>query len=997
MIKKLKLTSKILSNIFVLLFGVVFTGGIIADENATQINQALNEKVHETVKVDTEGQDLEWYKSDFASIAEVKEYTELLSEEVVGSGSVLLKNDDALPLDKNSKVNLYSVSSVDLVYAGTGSSGTNTSASVKLDEALTDAGLEINRELWNWYSSHVNTYGRGASGGTVGQTFAVRDANWSQIGTDAKNSSADAAIFVLARNGGEGADLTVRGGSSSDMSNGNYLELSPNEKSVLANLKTLKDNGTIGKIIVLMNSANQVQCDFMDDDTYGIDALLWIGDVGTTGIRAVADILVGEVNPSGRLSDTFWKKHYYNPVLANFGAYSYTGSLSSHGNTNSYVVYQEGVYMGYRYTETRYEDVVLGTANAGEFNYEEVVSYPFGYGLSYTQFDYSKFSVKEVRDAEGKKYEVSVTVTNSGEVAGKEAVQIYLQRPYTDYDIENYIEKPAVELVAFDKTKMLEAGESQTLTITVDEKYFAAYDAWGEGTYVLEKGDYYLTVGYDAHSAINNILATKGYDTSNGMTDFGSESLVQKIEIAQFDAETYSYAVTGEKIVNQFDNTDLNRYSGKGDNHVDYISRNNWEGTVKLGLSETHSNLNNQVKITVTDQMKQDVAAPVPQPDDIEYPTYGADNGLSLATLRAYEDGTPVEFDNEMWDLLLDQLTWQQTVELCSNGFRMTYGVDGVINKPQTIDHNGATGPVQAYNDNSQVNNDRFSLKYDDPDKAQKPCLYPCNGLLASTFDKELIKELGKAMGEDCLWAGYSGIYGPGLNTHRSVYGGRTFEYYSEDPILTGFIAAAETQGYAEKGVYVYLKHCVLNDQEKNREGLCTWANEQSIREIYLRAFQIAIEDGGADCVMTAFNRLGVVWSGHQGFCKTVLRGEFGMTGFAVSDWYQSSYMTLAGGILNGNDLPDADRISSNELNAYKEGYGELAWAMRDAAHRILYTVAQSNAMNDISAGDIMVKLTPTWKKVLSAVEVATGIACAVSVTACIALYLIDYLKNKNK
>lgn len=1036
--RKLTALAKVLTNVFAILFGIIWVAGIIMKENISQVTGVLGGELQKMVTDPSDEEKLkenpfafEYFASDFTSIddpkangiAAVKQYGRDMIEKVVGEGVTLLKNDnEALPLSKGDKVNLYSASSVNLVYAGTGSSGTNTSESINLKQALEDedVGLSVNADLWNWYYANRNNYGRGSAGGSVGTTFAINEASWSNIAASSgKDQAADAAIFVLARNGGEGADLTLRGGTG-DMTNGNYLELSPNEKDVLTNLKALKNSGKIGKIIILMNTANPVQCDFVDDARYGIDAMLWCGDLGSTGANAVADILVGNLNPSGKLSDTFWTKHYYNPVYANWGAYNYTGSVSS-GNSNTYVAYQEGIYNGYLYTETRYEDYVLEQGNAGEFLYDEIVSYPFGYGVSYTQFSYSDFKVTAPSRGSDD-YTVSVTVKNTGSVAGKEVAQIYLQKPYTEYDIENGIEKASVELVGFAKTKLLDGGDSETLTISVPKRLFASYDANGEMTYIVDEGDYYFATGNGAHEAINNILALKGKSTSNGMTADGTESLAARVEINKFDGTTYSTSTIAvergivketTKITNQFDNADLNRYEGKGNNEITYISRNDWDGTVKLGLSDTHASLNNQVKITATDGMKEDVKDPtskIERDDSVEYPTYGStDTSYTLADLRAYSDGDddvtndkPIEYDHEMWDALLDQLTFEETAALLGNGFRLTAAIES-IGKPLTIDHNGATGPTLNYVAAPDVNtytagaNRGLAQRLDADGKNESSPLYPCNGLVASTFNAELMEEYGKAWGENCLWAGYNGLYGPGLNIHRGAYGGRAFEYYSEDGFLTGKTAAYMTKGMAKKGVYVYLKHCVLNDQEKNREGICTWANEQSIREVYLKGFQIAIEEGGAQCVMTGFNRLGVVWTGHQGFCNTVLRKEFGMTGLAVSDWWQS-YMTLPAAVLNGNDVPDADKTSLNAFAPYgpdRGGYGELAWEMRESAHRILYTVVQSNAMNGMTSSTKIIQLTPYWVPVTTAVQIVSGILFGVSAIFLIVMLFGDKLLKK--
>lgn len=993
--KILTLISKILANVLVIVFGLTLVASDILLKNADSINSFFGVQTTDTIEIEAdENGDYEYYKSDFNSVRETKDNAEKLTQQVVGEGAVLLKNNGALPLEEGKRsVSLFSISSVNYVTAGTGSSGTNNNKPITLKEAMEASGFTVNSGLWSWYSNNTSRYGRGSAGGGIGVTFRIQEAPWSVLPT-AKSERADAAIFVLSRNGGEGADLTVRGGNASDMTNGNYLALSPQEADVLSNLKALKDAGTFTSIIVLMNSANQVECDFIDDERFGIDAALWIGDTGSTGIKAVAKILSGEINPSGRLTDTFWKKHYLNPVYANFDAYTFVNGKA--GNyLDTYVVYQEGIYNGYRYTETRYEDVVLGVSTAGYFDYQETVAYPFGYGLSYTDFAYSDVSITPpLRGA--RNYTVSVTVTNTGNVAGKDVVEIYLQKPYTAYDVDHGIEKAAVELVGFAKTKLLEPKATERVTVEVDEREFVSYDADGAGTYILDAGDYYLTVARDAHEAINNILSAKGMDVGDGMTDAGNPDMAKKFT-KTFDAKTYSVSdATGAKIVNRFDDADLNRYEG-AESKVVYLSRNDWEGTCKLGLSSEQKSLENQVPVTLTQKMKEDAAIPVPEKDDIEYPTYGSEKThYSLVDLRVDEEGNTVPYDSPLWDDLLDQMTWKETVDLLTHGLRMTYAVQS-INKPQTIDHNGATGPVQPYGDNANINNG-LAVKNNDPDKNEYPTLYPCNGLVAATFNEELIEEMGEAMGNDCLWAGYNGIYGFGVNLHRGAYGGRAFEYYSEDGFLTGVMAAAEVRGIQSKGTQVYMKHCVLNDQEDNREGLCVFANEQTIRELYLRAFEIPIERANAYNVMTGFNRLGMKWTGHHGFLNTVLHEEFGMLGMAVTDWYtggSGGYMSLPAGVLAGSDLPDG--TATSEFNGYEEGYGAVAWAMRESAHRILYMHAHGNAMNGLSSNTSIILLTPVWITALKGARIALGVLAGASVLFLAGMLVWNFLEEKKK
>lgn len=359
-------------------------------------------------------------------------------------------------------------------------------------------------------------------------------------------------MFVLSRSGGEGIDSTIYNGDKSDFGDGNYLKLSPTERDVLKNLKALKGTA-FNHIIVLLNFANQVQLDFVEE--YGVDALLWVGNYGEVGAYAIGDLLAGNVNPSGRLADTFWREHWLNPVHANFATLIDTTNNASQWNmsTNSKsvrsIVYQEGVYMGYRYTETRYEDKTLGTEKTGDFDYSAAVAYPFGYGISYTDFTYSDFSAARV-SASGKTeayYNVSVKVTNTGSRAGKEVVQLYAQKPYTDYDKQYGIEKPAVELVGFAKTKTIKPGDSETVNITVNERDLATYDSYNARTYILEDGRYYLTVAKDAHAAVNNVLAAKEKTTEDGMTAAGSKNMVYS-ELKQYSDELYSHSAVNTDV-----------------------------------------------------------------------------------------------------------------------------------------------------------------------------------------------------------------------------------------------------------------------------------------------------------------------------------------------------------------------------------------------------------------------------------------------------------------
>lgn len=1060
--KHLLLASKISLTAMTFLFSVTMTAGSIAMENSGTITNFLNQT--STIKItdpDSKYKDLEYYKSAFDNLKDVKNNGRAYAETMVDEGLTLLKNsnkngDKVLPLKSGASVSLFSTSSVEPILSGTGSGGGGTE-NVSLLEGLEDAGLKVNKDLYNWYSDNFGAYGRkwpaGPSG--VGKFATISDAKWDELPAS-KNTKADAAVFVLSRTGGEGMDLTsynkdnkmnVFGNDYTvDYKDGNYLKLSETEEDIIKNLCAQRDAGVFGSVIVLMNSANPVQCDFVDE--LGIDGLIWAGSWGSQGAYAVGEVLSGAISPSGKLSDTFWKKHYLNPVLANYGsltngaenplvnqwrqarpsdmqkAIDAGGDGDIDNDMVENIVYQEGIYVGYRYTETRYEDTVLGRENVGEFNYNDVVSYPFGYGLSYSEFEYSNMNVTYTPKESDKNltddlYTITVDITNTGDVVAKEAVQLYLQKPY----IVGGVEKASVELVDFGKTPLLKPGETSTVTMAIDGKALASYDSYVNKGYVVDEGTYYLTVAKDSHAAINNILAQKGKNTGNGMTENGDKDFVYTFE-KTFDKDTYRYSTLSGKeveVTNKFDNADLNLYDGAGDNHVDYITRSNWKGTVKFGLNEDNTRTYDRVVVKPTEKMKEDLnkswggvtscgAQPTLLPEEAkgsEYPTFGSTaTSYNLSTLRAYDDGDDdptndewIPYDDPKWQDLLDQMTWDELVALLTDGERKNVGIESV-GKPAVIDHNGGNGPNQNYNVGS-ANEQGLAYRKNDSMKNESPVVYPCNGIVASTFNKELAYYYGCQWGEDMLWAGMAGLYGMGLNMHRSAYGGRNFEYYSEDPILSGVMAGESTKGMATRGAYVYLKHCVLNDQETYRCGGFTWANEQTIREIYLKPYEIAISDYGAQGVMGSLNSIGVLGSGVQGFFNTVLRDEFGMTGQVVTDTTSAMGANFAVAVFYGNDLPDG-KVSGDAFDfaAPKSAggageYGPYAYAMRESAHRILYTVAHSNAMNGIAAGDKFLTVTPPRIIVLNAVEITTGVLFGLTVLGFGASLFLNVLQNK--
>ena len=1044
---KKSLIQRILAVVLTLIFGISVLGNVIAMENVTMVNNALGVTPFK-VEVDPNAakNDSEYFKSDFDKLEDLVQAGARMTEEVMAEGAVLLKNENqALPLASGNKVSVFGVTSVDPIYGGTGSGSVDTSKATSFYTAFEDAGLVMNPTLREQYSTTWNTAPnpgnwRGEGAEAYDATIHYRRANvgwagsggryiggvpWEDVsaaGGDTFAEYGDAAIYIFGRVGGEGSDLPKTG--APDALNGDFLHLSQREVDTLKGLKALKDAGVFKKVIVIYNGASMVGADFLKDPAYGVDAAMWVGALGQNGAVAVGKLLTGEYTPSGSLSDTFWMDHTMNPVNVNYGYWIYQdseamGILSKKGNQfvpeptlDAYTVYQEGMYLGYRYTETRYEDAVMGAANVGDFNYTDVVAYPFGYGESYTQFALSNF--KAVKNGE-RNYDITVDVTNTGSTySGKKTVQIYIAKPYGEYARQNQIQVPSVELVEFGKTGVLAPGAKETLKITVDEKFFASFDAYGAGTYVLMDGDYYLIAAENAHDAVNNLLAAKGADASR-MVGTGNAAMTAKFTLS-FDKEKYAYSdATGNPVTAMFDYADINRYDGRGDNHVDYYDRSNWAGTVSLDR-ENGVPVLKATKKMAEDILKQcPVAYNKPLPKDAAagaYPAYGKSAGLSLVDMMG------VDIDDPLWDTFMDQLTWDETVKLVANGQHITALVDSV-GKPETKDENGPNGFNQAYSKNKEglayrreltaghVDADGKLTADADPNANLKTTAMPANGIIASTFNRDVAYRAGNVIGNDGIWSGCAGLYGIGANIHRSPYLGRTVEYYSECGTLTGLIAAAESKGIEEKGVHVYNKHCVINDKETARHGVGAWVTEQALREIYLRAFELPITIGGAYNTMASFARIGTLAGPCDGTLgQKFLRGECGMQGIIVTDMYtdmngaqdNSPYIELAYGVyVGGCDIPDGT-AQDFQFDAYKPNgttgsYATMAQAMRLAAKRVCYSVAQSNAMNGISKGTRLVPVTPWWQTALTAVQIVSGVLLALT-----ALWILtSLLKGKKK
>ncbi len=920
-------------------------------------------KTADTLRGDTKGADVNYVTSDFSSASELYAYEEDLVAEIAQEGITLLENDGLLPLAKNTTLSLFSHSSVDLVSGGSGSGSGSFELTLTLKEGLEAAGLKVNETLWKFYKSGKGaSYKRGAGVINYGASldWKINECPVSVIKNDKAvvNSYGDSiAMFVFSRTGGEGGDLARDMAAYSGKSGQHYLEPDSTELEVIRYL-----NDTFDNIILLVNCNNAPELGWVKEFK-NIKAVLNFPGAGRTGTRGLGYVLTGldkdgnEISPSGRLVDTFVYDNFSSPAMQNMGDYVYSGT------DYYYVNYAEGIYVGYKYYETRYEDAVTGRDNVGDYDYSETVTYPFGYGMSYTNFKWSDYSVS-APDSDGN-IKVSLTVTNTGNRKGKETVQIYVGAPYT----EGGTEKASVSLVGFKKTESLTPNVPTPVEITVNLKDFTSYDANDAKTYVLDAGIYYIAAASNAHEAINSILLSKGVGADK-LSGSGNINLVGVYEQAETDATTYSVSANNVAITNLFDDASLS--DGK------YLSRSNWRVMDNNGLRYgTQSNKASGAEIggkqwahEITSQLKAklDSRSSLNPAEGTVPKTYkfGAKNGVDLIDLRG------LSYDDPLWQDLLDEMTLSELSLLidecgyCSPQMKS-------INKPKVTDLDGPAGLNLVVGHGSVDIGDGL-----------KSMTWPSEYMLACTWNEELAEKMGDGVGEDGLYGGVVGWYGPGINIHRTPFAGRNFEYYSEDSYISGVLGAAEVKGAANKGMYAFIKHFALNDQETHRDhlGIVTWAQEQAIREIYLRPFEKAIvgntvtikynepvkdENGeivsytmktaqvpAASAVMTSFNRIGATWAGgHYNLITGVLRREWGFNGFALTDYEVASYMFTEQCIAAGGDAKlKTVGLAGNFLFQFSlKGDKESQGYAREAAHHILYTVVNSAAMNGFVHG----------------------------------------------
>lgn len=915
----------------------------------------------------------------------IEDYYRQVNEDVEAEGLVLLKNENhALPLADGMKVTAALSGTGKQLYAthgpGVRRDGEKQGAFYDLRKALkSETSLNVNDATFDFVETGAGKTARGQRAGT----FYMNEPSWENYRSVQDEYSDSTVLAVITRESGEGADVSFKG---SDGTDGSYLSLTQNELQILENLATLKSQGKVKKIVVLINSAVTLQCDFIDNEKYGIDACMWIGLPGATGMRGVAKALVGKVNPSGRLSDTFLKDNFAAPAnmywKVNDGfssSYSNTAELNLNSTQQYYGVYVEGVYVGYRYFETRYEDSVMNREKVGNYTYSDVVAYPFGYGLSYSSFSYSDMTI--VPNKQGDKvlsYEVSVKVTNTGSVSGKEAVQVYLQKPYNDHDVILGIEKPSVELVGFEKTKLLNPNESETVHMSVDFESLRSYDSEYDKTYILDEGDYYLSVARDSHDAINNILSKKGFNRSRGMDANGDPLLSEKIlSQAKVDNEIFSKSSAKKRndptkdasddnsveITNKLDFMDPNRFKGvtnkaSDDGDVTYVSRNDWMGTFPSVKTE--------LSITENQTSKYDITShkPIVEEKDATMPNFGnSSQKLTLAMMVG------LKYDDPQWDMILDNLTQEEIFDTLVQCYGYTPEIASIA-KPLTDEDDGPYGVSNTAEGYSSMS---------------------CEGIIASTFNKELYAKVGEAIasdarsGHDEAQKNLHGLYAPGLNIHRSCFGGRAAEYFSEDPYLTSIAAVEEIKEMQKQYVVACPKHFIFNDEESNRNGIGIWMNEQTAREIYLSPWEYALrpDKGNAHSLMTSFNRAGFLWtSASSDLMEEILRGEWAFDGYTLTDMAGSNgklFMVYDDGFMNGTDC-FLDKGSYSDMTSEMRTSNTFNQKQRESMHRLLYVVANySAAMDGYSVSTKMVPVAVPWKVAIKSLVIVSGILASIS------------------
>ncbi len=1026
-----------LTIVFSLLLAVSLMAGSILETYRTSVDAFFGTRSERVVTIaDDSGEDAWNFKSKFKTAKEAfegfKEFAIRESQETYA----LLKNvNGALPLAKDAKITMLGVRSYAPVYGSNGASIPDGYATIEISDCFSERGFQLNPNTQEGYARFFDdkewTRPRFGSGITpqYAEISAYNDPceltmdELLALNPDFRKDYADyadAAIVIVGRIGGEAGEGFYPGEAGRaegvETVTGNVLSLSMEEKAVIEEAKANFD-----KVIVLVNSAATMEVADLQNDP-DIDAIMWIGFPGPYGFYGVADVLNGTVSPSAHLGDIMPKNSALAPAMANYGNIPWANvqNFTPEMNVNGYLIEAEGIYTGYRYYETRYADIVLGNGGAqasagtyanadgtvattdGTWSYANEVVYPFGYGLSYTTFEQT---LDKVQIAEDKKTaSVTVTVKNTGDVAGKSVIQLYASVPYTEYDRKNGVEKSAIQLMDFEKTVTLKAGEKQTITMNVDLANLASYDAFGAKTYIVDPGDYYFAIGESSHDALNNVLAAMGKTTADGMTADGDKSKTYKWTwTGDVDATTFATADTGVAITNQLTEGDYAMdYNAFEPGTVTNLTRSDWNGT----FPKTYAGLTANAQVS---KLLSNDFIPLAKGEDVSDIIFGdTTSGLTIADLKG------AAYDDPRWEELVNKVTLQEFLDFAANAFHNIAAIPSV-GLPQFAADDGPGGSDSHYQTERQYQ----GVPYEEAPEYQgtggpREAAAPIN--LAYSWNKELAYEnVEIILGESTLVLNLPIMIGPGMNLHRHGYNSRGMEYYSEDPILSGYIGSAVVQGAQSKGCLVNIKHIGFNDQEINRSGVAVFMTEQKARELELRNLQQAFEGKGkpasfvndpakADAdtmvalgVMSSYNRHGAVAaSANYGTMQAIMRDEWGFKGYNVTDFTGVALKAapkeslLAGttafcGFSNSIDYWTPEALCGDR---------DMLLAIKENIHGNLWSLANSAALNGVQgSGFYTEQIMTSWRIAYTAAQYA----CVALLTLSVIGWVISVIPCKRK
>ena len=1005
------------------LLAISVCASTVVDGFRTDIDKFLGTKSTKLVTEETDGADLYTFKSDYTSTSDLLHGIQDVGERMSEEGSVLLKNNGALPLtkDETQKITLLGFSSYYPVQGGDmGSSlveNTGTDAdTVDMVGAFKAKGFGLNQTVADMYEALKPMYKSEVQswGGTVEYNhitapsttgvFSSKEPSQAALdGQDAgwKDSMNDNNVMIvtIARSASENGSYnpgTAGVDPTQNLNQTDPLGLSDDERDLINAAVTAKAaNG--GKVIVLLNNASAMEVQEIEDNV-GVDAILQVGLPGGYGFYGVADILSGAVSPSGHLTDTYAVKNANAPSAQNFGDLQWANA-NPDISMNDAIVEAENIYIGYKYYETRYFDTVMGQGNAAStvgsstgsaWNYDDEVTYPFGYGLSYTTFEQTLDNLNV--DLENETVTANVTVKNTGSVAGKDVVQLYVSLPYTDYDKEHGVEKAAIQLLDYGKTAELAPGASETVTITADMQNMASWDSTADnaagtkGCYILDAGDYWFTIGNGAHEAVNNVLAAEGQSVD------GTADKAKSWNLGSQDTTTFATTKNGTAVENQLADMDVNYWLP---GTATYLTRADWEGT----FPKTYKDL------TATDEMIDILDNDIYEINangDPSTVTFGADNGLTLADLKGVSD-----INDERWDMLMDEITLEECMIRTGFGGTSTKVIESIMS-PEAIQNDGPNGfnsyPLGQYANTDASTGDPCVVDANDPNLTYKMGTMVNETVIAQTFNKDLAADYGRVIGNYSLWANTAIFWGIGTNLHRLPYNARNHEYYSEDAVLTAGQGTAYAAAAMEYGVIIAPKHLAFNDTEINRTGISVFMTEQQARENELRGTQGIVENAHVLGVMTAYNRVGITQdNAHTGLMKNILRNEWGFQGLISEDFIQNAnYVVLKEAVLNGVTM--SCNTGDNTMAAVSEKYPywtveavsqdtTMMTALKQAMKYQNYALANSNAMDGMTSSTRLVSVRTWYDNALVAVQV---VFAALTVLAA-AMYVLNDRKSKKQ